>query len=117
MIEVQRVREKIEKNAGFRELVFAPDEISYCDTKANRFEHYAARFAAKEAFLKAMGTGWSGEINFNEIVIRNDSNGKPTIDLQSARQIPWLVSAHIHLSMSHLKELASAIVIIETDNS
>ena len=54
MIEVERVATKIGKEAGFRELVFSSREIDYCETKTNKFEHYAARFAAKEAFLKQL---------------------------------------------------------------
>ena len=55
MIEVDRVAGKIGKDEGFRELVFSETEIEYCEPKANKYQHYAARFAAKEAFLKAIG--------------------------------------------------------------
>ena len=79
LIEVERVAEKIGKESGFRELVFSGNEIEYCETKANKYEHYAARFAAKEAFLKAIGTGWANGTAFNEIEIFNDANGKPEI--------------------------------------
>ena len=58
LIEVERVAVKIRKEIGFRELVFSKKEIAYCEKKTNKFEHYAARFAAKEAFFKAIGTGW-----------------------------------------------------------
>lgn len=54
LIEVERVAGKINKEEGFRELVFSPAEIAYCETKTNKFQHYAARFAAKEAFLKLL---------------------------------------------------------------
>ena len=55
MIEVERVAAKIAKESGFRELVFSKNEIKYCEDKTNKSEHYAARFAAKEAFFKALG--------------------------------------------------------------
>ena len=58
LIEVARIAEKMEKKAGFKELVFSADEIIYCEARTFKYEHYAARFAAKEAFLKALGTGW-----------------------------------------------------------
>jgi holo-[acyl-carrier protein] synthase len=58
LIEIERVADRIEKKTGFRELVFTPNEINYCEAKTFKYEHYAARFAAKEAFLKAIGTGW-----------------------------------------------------------
>jgi holo-[acyl-carrier protein] synthase len=57
LIEVERVAEKMEKKIGFKELVFSPNEISYCEPMANKYEHYAARFAAKESFFKALGYG------------------------------------------------------------
>ena len=115
MIEVERVAEKIGKETGFRELVFSKKEIEYCDSKANKFEHYAARFAAKEAFLKAIGTGWASGTAFNEIEIFNDANGKPEIMLLGQTAITLAVMGHqkISVSLSHLKAIASAVVIIE----
>ncbi|MBK7098524.1 MAG: 4'-phosphopantetheinyl transferase superfamily protein [Sphingobacteriales bacterium] len=56
IIEVERVASKIGKEQGFREMVFSKEEIDYCESKTHKFEHYAARFAAKEAFFKALGT-------------------------------------------------------------
>jgi len=115
MIEVERVAEKIGKEAGFRELVFSKKEIEYCEAKANKFEHYAARFAAKEAFLKAIGTGWASGTAFNEIEVFNDANGKPEIMLhgQTAITVAAMGNKKISVSLSHLKAIASAVVIIE----
>lgn len=115
MIEVERVAEKIGKESGFRELVFSKKEIEYCESKANKFEHYAARFAAKEAFLKAIGTGWANGTAFNEIEIFNDENGKPGIMLhgETAITLANLGNKKISVSLSHLKTIASAVVIIE----
>ena len=115
-IEVERVAEKIGKKAGFRELVFSPGEIEYCEKKKNRHEHYAARFAAKEAFFKAIGTGWRNGSAFNEIEIINDINVKPSLSLlgNTAISVRKLGLGKISVSLSHLKSIASAIVIIET---
>jgi holo-[acyl-carrier protein] synthase len=115
MIEVERVATNIGKDAGFKELVFSQHEIAYCETKANKFEHYAARFAAKEAFFKAMGTGWMSGTAFNEIEIINDESGKPEIHLlgNSAIAINKSGAIKISVSLSHLKTFASAVVIIE----
>lgn len=117
LIEVERVAGKISKDEGFRELVFTPTEIAYCEAKANKFQHYAARFAAKEAFLKAIGTGWITGIAFNEIEIRNDEQGRPmlsllggTLQFLEARGI-----GKIWVSLSHLSNISSAVVIIETE--
>lgn len=115
MIEVERIKYNIEKDAGFREMIFSENEITYCEAKANKFEHYAARFAAKEALLKALGTGWTEGTHFNEIELVHNDDGKPEIVLSGETQ--KTVSAFgiikILVSLSHLKTLATAVVIIE----
>ena len=115
MIEVERVAEKIGKKAGFRELVFSANEIDYCEVKANKFEHYAARFAAKEAFLKAIGTGWKNGTAFNEIEIYNDDEGKPELRFlgNTAKTITGMKLGKIFVTLSHLKSISCAMVIIE----
>ena len=116
LIEVERVADKMEKRAGFKELVFSPDEIIYCETKTFKYEHYAVRFAAKEAFLKAIGTGWRKGTAFNEIEIYNDEVGKPEFRFHgiTAKTVADLKLGKIFVSMSHLKTMACAMVIIET---
>ncbi len=115
MIEVERVAEKISKDAGFKELVFSQNEIDCCEAKANKHEHYAARFAAKEAFFKALGTGWKSGTAFNEIEITNNEAGKPEIIFlgKTADTIAEMQLGKIAVSLSHLKTMASAVVIIE----
>ena len=114
LIEVERVAEKISK-PGFKELVFSQAEINYCETKTKKYEHYAARFAAKEAFFKAIGTGWMKGTAFNEIEIINDENGKPEIFFlgKTAVSVADMKLEKISVSLSHLKTMASAVVIIE----
>lgn len=115
IIEVERVAVKIAKESGFRELVFSKKEIDYCEAKANKFEHYAARFAAKEAFFKALGTGWLDGTAFNEVEITNDDKGKPVLALlgQTAVTLAAMNFKNIFVSLTHLKNIASAVVIIE----
>jgi holo-[acyl-carrier protein] synthase len=115
LIEVERVAVKISKKTGFRELVFSKKEITYCEKKTNKFEHYAARFAAKEAFFKAIGTGWRNGTAFNEIEITNNKQGKPGISFlgKTATSITKMKLGKIYVSLSHLKTMASAVVIIE----
>jgi holo-[acyl-carrier protein] synthase len=114
MIEVDRVMDKISKSNGFREKVFSANEIAFCE--ANRkAENYAARFAAKEAFLKATGLGLTLGYELSMIEVANDINGKPHITLSGnfkiqAEQNNWNT---IHLSLSHLPQVACAVVIIE----
>lgn len=115
MIEVERVAEKMEKKAGFKELVFSAHEITYCEARTFKYEHYAARFAAKEAFLKALGTGWRSGTAFNEIEIHNDEEGKPGFRFSglTAITVADLQLGNIFVSLTHLKTIASAMVIIE----
>ncbi|MGZ3766384.1 MAG: holo-ACP synthase [Mucilaginibacter sp.] len=115
MIEVERIAEKISKESGFRELVFSKTEIAYCESKKNKFEHYAARFAAKEAFFKALGTGWTENTLFNEVEIINNKNGKPELTLLGSTlvTINAMGIKKILVSLSHIKTIASAVVIVE----
>ena len=116
MIEVERMKEKMERAEGFREMVFSETEIEYCERKKNKFEHYAARFAAKEAFYKAIGTGWLNGTAFNQIQVTNDEKGKPTITLigETAGLYNTLSISTIHVSLTHLQQNAAAFVIIES---
>lgn len=115
LIEVERVADKMEKKAGFKELVFSADEIKYCEARTFKYEHYAARFAAKEAFLKALGTGWQKGTAFNEIEIYNDEEGKPEFRFHgiTAKTVAELKLGKISVSLSHLKTMACAMVIVE----
>ena len=116
IVEVERIAEKIGKEAGFRELVFSQSEIGYCEIKKNKYEHYAARFAAKEAFFKAIGTGWRNGTAFNEVDVANDENGRPFISLlgSTAGSMKEFNLGKIFVSLSHTRTIATAIVIIET---
>jgi holo-[acyl-carrier protein] synthase len=116
IIEVERIADKVGNKAGFRELVFSENEIAYCEAKANKYEHYAARFAAKESFFKALGTGWANGTAFNEIEIINNQTGKPGISFlgKTAQTITAMQLGNISVSLSHVKTMAVATVIIET---
>jgi holo-[acyl-carrier protein] synthase len=116
MIEVERVARSVGRDSGFRELVFSQKEMAYCESKAAPFEHYAARFAAKEAFLKALGSGWTEGLSWNEIEILPEENGKPVLRVcgQTAKTLEGLQIRRIHVSLSHVKNMASAVVILET---
>jgi holo-[acyl-carrier protein] synthase len=115
MIEVDRVADRMSK-PGFRELVFSQHEIDYCENKAMKYEHYAARFAAKESFFKAIGRGWRNGTAFNEVEIYNAEEGKPEIRFlgNTANTINDMKLGKIFVSLSHLKTMASAMVIIES---
>jgi holo-[acyl-carrier protein] synthase len=115
LIETDRIAEKISKDEGFREYVFSQKEISYCESKVNKYEHYAARFAAKESLLKALGTGLPGGLVLNEISVVQDDLGKPffQFDGESEKFMEAKNLGRIHLSVTHLKTIACATVVIE----
>jgi holo-[acyl-carrier protein] synthase len=96
-------------------LKFTTLEQEYAEKRATIFQHYAARFAAKEAFFKALGTGYRFGMAFHEIEVENDELGKPVINLHGKvkEYIEKQGITHIHLSISHVKEMASAFVILE----
>jgi holo-[acyl-carrier protein] synthase len=116
IIEVERIALRVGRDNGFKEFVFSKDEIVYCDAKASPFEHYAARFAAKEAFLKALGRGWDSGLQWNEIEIINEKGGKPALHVRglTEKTLASVGIRIIHLSLSHLKSIATAIVILES---
>ena len=116
IIEVDRIAVRVGRDNGFKELVFSKAEMNYCDAKTSPFEHYAARFAAKEAFLKAVGRGWDSGLQWNEIEITNDKNGKPELHItgMTEKMLEPMGIRIIHVSLSHLKSMATAIVILES---
>src|ERR1044071_7129375 len=102
--EVPRVAEAIERyGERFLHRVFTEGEIRYCDSKANRVERYAARFAAKEAAMKALGTGWNHGVRWRDIEVSRQPGGRPTIKFhgKAAEFASRLGTANIALSLSH----------------
>lgn len=116
MIEVRRIQDVMERDFGFREKIFTEIEIAYCEQMKTKFQYYAARFAAKEAFLKALGTGWRFGITFADIEIFHNDLGKPFIRLSGkAKELSEKEGIiRIQVTLSHLKDVASAVVILET---
>jgi holo-[acyl-carrier protein] synthase len=114
--EVYRIRETLARTPRFGERVFTESERAYCETKgAAAAQSYAARFAAKEAFLKAIKTGWRGKITWQDIEVVNDADGVPSLNVkgEAARLMSELGAARCHLSISHTTEHAIAEVILE----
>ncbi len=102
--------------ARFVERVFTERERAYCDAKGMAAaQSYAARFAAKEAFLKALKTGWRGKITWHDIEICSDENNVPSLEIRGAagKILENLGANQIHLSLSHTTEHAVAQVILE----
>jgi holo-[acyl-carrier protein] synthase len=119
IIEVSRIHAVMEKDIGFREKIFTSGEITYCETKRHKYENYAARFSAKEAFMKAIGTGWRFGIRFADIEVYHDEFGKPLIRLHGKAEELGKIEgiSKIHVSLSHVKEIATAVVIVEKEGN
>ena len=115
IIEVARVREVLRRTPRFAERVFTPAERAYCDRRgAVAAEHYAARFAAKEAALKAFGTGWRGGISWQDVEVASRESGAPFLIFRGQVQELFEKSGTTaHLSMAHTSEHAIAEVVLE----
>jgi holo-[acyl-carrier protein] synthase len=115
MLKVERMAKLVAKGRPYLATLFTEKEIAYCESKARKSEHYAARYAAKEAVLKALGTGWRDGLAFADIEILNDEMGKPEVFLHGkAKEFfdrQQIVQASI--SLSHTSETAMAVVILE----
>ena len=114
--EVYRIAETLARTPRFTERVFTETERAYCDAKgAAAAQSYAGRFAAKEAFLKALKTGWRGKITWHDIEIISDADGVPSLRISGEAQALFekLGALRSHISISHTTEHAVAQVIFE----
>jgi holo-[acyl-carrier protein] synthase len=114
--EVPRIREAIERHGErFLKRIFTEGEIEYCESKANRVERYAARFAAKEAGMKAIGTGWNHGVRWRDLEVARQPGGRPTLLLhgKAAEFAAKLGATNVALSLTHTAEQAFAQVILE----
>jgi holo-[acyl-carrier protein] synthase len=115
--EIDRIAAAIERHgAPILERLYTPREVAYCESRKNKFERYAARFAAKEAAMKALGTGWTRGVRWRDIEVANAQGGKPSLHLEGvARQIADRLGVkNISLSITHSGNLALAEVIFES---
>ena len=116
LAEVARIRASIERfKARFIDRIYTPAEIAYVERKANKYERYAARFAAKEAGMKAIGTGWRMGVTWHDFEVANLPSGRPTLRLHgvAARVAEKLGVRNISLSLTHTSELGMAHLILE----
>ncbi|HUI11812.1 MAG TPA: holo-ACP synthase [Bacteroidota bacterium] len=113
IIEIDRIRRSIESTGmGFLGKVYTDGEIAYCDAKAHRYQHYAARFAAKEALSKALSTGWAGEFRWKDVEVVNEPSGQPRFTLHGTLGAR-LAATDVMLSMSHSDTHVVAMVVIQ----
>jgi holo-[acyl-carrier protein] synthase len=116
LCEVDRIKEAIARHGRrFVERIYTPREIAYAQSKANLYERYAARFAAKEAGMKALGTGWRGGVAWRDFEVANLPSGRPTLQFhgKAAELARNLGVENISLSITHTAVQAMALVILE----
>lgn len=114
--EIDRIEQVfMRRGSAILHRLYTPREVAYCERHKNKFERYAARFAAKEAAMKALGTGWRHGVRWRDIEVINAPSGKPTLRLEGvARQIAdKLRVRNISLTITHSGNLAVAQVIFE----
>ena len=118
LAEVDRIRDALERaetGARFRDRVFTAGEQAYCERRRRKYESYAARFAAKEAMMKALGRGWSREVGWTEIEVVREHGGRPMIRVhgKTAAYAAKLGIRRISLALTHTAESALAQVVAE----
>ncbi len=119
LADVRRIRASIERYGDrFLNRVYTPKEQAYARSKANSAERFAARFAAKEAGMKAIGRGWQGGIRWSDLEVANEPSGRPTLRLNGAALdiARHMGVKRISISLTHTAELAFAVVILEDGN-
>lgn len=118
IVEVYRIRDTIARTPRFAERVFTAAERKYCESRgAAGPQSYAGRFAAKEAFLKALKTGWRGKITWHDVEVVHDDAGTPSLNItgEAKKLLDEMGAVRAHLSIAHTTEHAVAEVILESD--
>jgi len=114
IIEIERIKQSIDKFGDkFIEKIFTPDEISYCSSKADKYQHYAARFAAKEAVSKSLSDLWNEKYGWKDIEVMNNTKGKPDVVLKGDLLNAAADSLEIHISISHSRDYACCVAITQ----
>ena len=116
LISVERVRKAMERSGErFRNRVFTDAEQAYCDSMKMKYQHYAARFAAKEAVMKSLGLGWSKGVAWTDIGVVNLPSGQPVIELEGkvAEVAREKEAAAVHVTLSHQSGYAMAAAVAE----
>ena len=116
IVEIERMREALRRRPRIKERLFSDEERAYCESRNKPEIHYARRFAAKEAVLKALGTGFSG-VRFRDVEVLRDERGRPVPRLSGTAaevaESAGVVEMHLSLSFTHTTAVASAVAITE----
>ena len=117
IIEIERIKKSIERYGDrFLNKVFTNEEIKYCNSKFNKYQHYAARFAAKEAVYKALTSGWKEGLRWKDIEIQNDASGMPSINSAGKLQSFLSGDTQLRISISHSQNYVTSVAIIFKNN-
>lgn len=113
IIEIERIKVSIDKyGEHFINKIFTPNEIVYCESKGNKYQHYAARFSAKEAVSKAFSEAWDNTCGWQSIEVFNEENGKPSVRV-FGRLLEFLsTDKEVKLSLTHSHNNVAAVAII-----
>lgn len=117
IIEIDRIKKSIEKfDKLFLNKIFTQIELDYCKSKKNKYQHYAARFAAKEAIAKALATGWSKGFRWKDIEIYNEKSGMPNVKLSGNLESFLGEEKSLKITMSHSEHYVTCFAIIYANN-
>ena len=113
IIEIGRIKNSIEEYGdNFLSKIYTPIEIDYCNSKANKYQHFAARFAAKEAIYKALATGWQKDLYWQDIEISNLPTGMPVVNLNGKLKKFLSDDKELKISISHSNNYVTCVAII-----
>ena len=118
IVEVARMRKALENQPKMVERVFTEPEAEYCTARKNQFQHFAGRFAAKEAALKALGTGWAEGIRWRDVEVSAEDSGQPHMHFHGRADEVFqsLGADRILVTITHARTYAVAVVILEKDS-
>lgn len=113
IIEIDRIKTSVEKYGDhFLNKIYTSTELEYCLSKVNKYQHLAARFAAKEAVFKALTTGWNKDVGWKDIEIYNEPNGMPLVKLKGDLGSFLSNGKRLKISMSHSRDYVTCVAII-----
>ena len=115
IVEVNRIRKALENQPKMVQRVFTEQEAEFCAARKNQYQHFAGRFAAKEAALKALGTGWAEGIRWRDVEVSSEPSGQPYLHFHAKAEEVFesLHAATALLTITHARTYAVAVVILE----
>jgi holo-[acyl-carrier protein] synthase len=117
IIEIDRIKESVDEYGDqFLQKVYTPAEIKYCLSKKNKYQHLAARFAAKEAIYKAISSNWDSELSWQDMEIINAPNGMPEVKFKGNLEKFLAGDKSLKISMSHSRDYVACVAIVYKEN-